>query len=163
MKTRRAARAVLVDPQQRVLLFQYEDDDIFNPINPINEPFWVMPGGGLELGESFEDAVVREIWEETGYRPASLSDCIWTREILLNWRGELINHHERFFLAEVDLKKVDLKNLGDEEEANFLDFRWWSYEEMLSTSDVLLPRGLSQLIAPLLEGKLPETPIKLTK
>jgi 8-oxo-dGTP diphosphatase len=31
-------------------------------------PIWVLPGGGIESGESPEEAVVREVWEETGLR-----------------------------------------------------------------------------------------------
>lgn len=31
-------------------------------------PVWVLPGGGIEPGESPEEAVLREVWEETGFQ-----------------------------------------------------------------------------------------------
>ncbi len=31
-------------------------------------PVWVLPGGGLEPGESPEEGAIREVFEETGYR-----------------------------------------------------------------------------------------------
>ncbi len=38
-------------------------------------PVWVLPGGGIDPGESPEDAIVREILEETGLRVKVLRIC----------------------------------------------------------------------------------------
>lgn len=39
---------------------QWEDD---------HKGAWVIPGGHVDLGEEFEAAALRELWEESGYRP----------------------------------------------------------------------------------------------
>jgi 8-oxo-dGTP diphosphatase len=56
--SRLAAYAVLVDEHDRVLLALW---------NELAEPLWTLPGGGIELTESVEAGVVRELREETGY------------------------------------------------------------------------------------------------
>lgn len=56
--TRLAAYAVIVDDQDRLLLALW---------NEPAEPLWTLPGGGVDLHESVEDGVVREVREETGY------------------------------------------------------------------------------------------------
>lgn len=33
-----------------------------------NRPMWILPGGGIDEGEDPYDAVIREVFEETGYR-----------------------------------------------------------------------------------------------
>jgi 8-oxo-dGTP diphosphatase len=56
--TRVAAYAVIVDERQRILLA------LWNEAQP---PRWTMPGGGVELAETVEEGMVRELREETGY------------------------------------------------------------------------------------------------
>lgn len=56
--TRLAAYAVILDEADRILLALR---------NVAPEPQWTLPGGGVELGETVEQAVVRELREETGY------------------------------------------------------------------------------------------------
>ena len=56
--TRLAAYAVIKDRAGRVLLALW---------NEAETPKWTMPGGGVELHETVEEAVVREVREETGF------------------------------------------------------------------------------------------------
>jgi len=58
MDLRVAAYAVVTDEDDRVLLARWTEG---------RRVAWTMPGGGLESGEDPEDAVRREVREETGY------------------------------------------------------------------------------------------------
>jgi len=53
------AAAVVFDDKDRILLVK----TTYNRVHP-----WGLPGGSLEYGESPEDTVVREVWEETSLK-----------------------------------------------------------------------------------------------
>ena len=56
--TRLGAYAVVVDERDQVLLA------LWNEVDP---PLWTLPGGGVELDETIEEGVTREVREESGY------------------------------------------------------------------------------------------------
>jgi 8-oxo-dGTP diphosphatase len=58
--TRVAAYGVIVDERDRILLALWNGEGH-------TTPQWTMPGGGVELDETVEQAAVRELREETGY------------------------------------------------------------------------------------------------
>lgn len=74
---RLAAYAVIVDDADRILLTWYNGEGR-------GDPCWSLPGGGVEFDESIEDAVVREVLEETGYHvrlgPPLTTHSWWTTD-----------------------------------------------------------------------------------
>ncbi len=59
--TRLAAYALLAAKDRSILLTWFNG-------SRWSEPCWILPGGGVDFDESIADAVVREVFEETGYR-----------------------------------------------------------------------------------------------
>ena len=59
---------------------------------------WYFPGGGIEAGESPEEALAREVTEETGFR---LVDCT-PLAVVDQPTAKGVTKECHFFLAEVD-------------------------------------------------------------
>ena len=59
--TRVTSRGIVLDEEGRIALHLIHRDDIFG-----NETYYEAPGGGVDEGESLEQAVIRECKEELG-------------------------------------------------------------------------------------------------
>lgn len=152
LRLRDAARAVVLDSDGRILLVRFEFPD---------RHVWACPGGGLEPGESHEDALRRELREEVGLEIEDVGPCIWTRTHVIpfldgRWDGQV----ERFFLVEVDrFQPVPVLSI-DQLRAEFVtDLRWWSADELAASNEIHAPRRLPQLVADLRATGRPPAPI----
>ena len=124
------------------------------PSRPLpSDTFWVTVGGGLEPGETFDDAARREVWEETGIRDFELGAWVWVGDMETDWQGEPVRVHQRFYIGRAGRTEVALDRLTDLERGVYRAHRWWSVAEMRVADETFLPIGLPDLLADLLAGR----------
>jgi len=151
---RRAGRVLLIDAQQRVLLFHFKDR-----INDTS--FWVTPGGGLDGDETFAQAARRELGEETGLQlDRPLGAHVWERCVTIRWGTRCFIQTERFFVHRVDRHRVSAAGLLDYERNELVGHQWWSADEIAASHARFAPARLASLLMSLLAGKHTE-PLRL--
>ena len=73
-----------------------------------NSPYYYLPGGRVKLGETAEDAVLRECFEELGIKPKIIRP-LWLNQAFFTEDVEKIHFHEIcvYFLIDIflDLRK----------------------------------------------------------
>jgi 8-oxo-dGTP pyrophosphatase MutT (NUDIX family) len=161
MWVRHTARVVVVNERQQVLLFRYEDAVALDPTQPDLTVYWVTVGGGLEEGQTFEAAARRELWEETGIRTEGVGPWLWTRERALRFPDESVLFHERYFLARVGDPEVSVANLLPCERQAYRSHRWWTLAERRRSQEAVRPEDFADLLAPVLAGDVPDTPVTI--
>lgn len=162
MRIRRTSRLILLDNSNRVLLFKVEDATV-NRVNDLNPWLiaWITPGGGVEEGESHEDAARRELWEETGIAGIEPGPLVAICEPVLDWSGETIQAHDRFYLIRLPNTIVTLDNMGEFERGAYRDHRWWEINALRAAQERIIPSGLVELVARIIEGDIPVEPLRL--
>jgi ADP-ribose pyrophosphatase YjhB (NUDIX family) len=158
MRIRPTVRLLIVDDQERILLLKIEDAVALDPQRPDLTIYWATPGGGVEAGETFEEAGLRELWEETGMREEELGPCVWSRKRTLHFPDETVLFDERYYLLRVKTAEVVLTNMLPQEQAVYRAHRWWTLEDIETSPEVFLPHGLAELLRPLLAGQIPSVP-----
>ncbi len=148
---RRSAKVLLLDSADRLLLLHLHD-----PVEAALGRWWELPGGGLEPGESQEQALAREVAEETGFvlDPASVSPARWHRQATFRWFGRRRWQQETVHVARLAEGTVP-GPLGrtDDEGAAVLEQRWWSLNDVAISDEAFYPRRLAELGALVLAGR----------
>jgi putative (di)nucleoside polyphosphate hydrolase len=106
---------------------------------------WQMPQGGLDEGEDWNQAAVRELQEETGIRADALTFVARTRNELFYelpddlkgkiWGGCFRGQRQHWFLARFTGRDGDVR-LDAHQPPEFCDWRWVQPETL---PDIIVP------------------------
>ena len=151
MRLRQGVRAVVLDQDDRILLVRFEFPD---------GSLWAAPGGGIGDGETPEQAIGRELAEETGLEGVELGPWIWLREhVFPFWDGSWDGQVERFVLVRTLSFEPAPRFTLEELAAEFVTgLRWWTVAELAAAGERFAPRRLPELVAALLRDGPPGEP-----
>ena len=147
---RSCVRVVLRDRAGRILLFRAV------LASRAAEHWWELPGGGIEPGESYQQAAVREIREETGLEisAAQVGPPRWRRSATWTARGVRRLQHEVVVLVQLDADAPPVTDGGRtaEELEEYVGSRWWAVADILASAERFYPGRLPELLPAFLVG-----------
>ncbi|WP_197507057.1 NUDIX hydrolase [Mitsuaria sp. 7] len=143
LRRRPSARLLVLDADSNLLLFRFVHKD--GPM--AGADFWATPGGGVEPGESFAEAAIRELREETGFVATDVGASMAEREFELQLPdGERVWALEQFFVIHVVDRALTRDAWTVLEREVMAGHRWWSAAELATTTATVWPENLPDML-----------------
>ena len=152
---RPTARVLLLDEADRILLMKGR-----LPGRPERAGVWFPIGGGVEAGETIEQAAAREILEETGITDFLLGPVVWLREGVMKMPEPRL-FKERYLVARCQGSEPTREGWDAMERTYIDDIRWWTLAELVMTTEDVRPPDLARRLPPILAGQFPAEPERI--
>lgn len=120
---RTAVRGIIQKDKKYLLIYSKYGDHKF-------------PGGGLKQGESFEETLLREVQEETGYmvKKESISEGILVKEKRKGDPDDLLEMDSYYFFCDV-FETIGVRNLDDYGAEYDYKVSWMTLEEAIENNE----------------------------
>ena len=96
-------------------------------------PYFYLPGGRVGLGETAENAVIREVHEELGIT-AKISRPLWLNQAFFNEDVDHLDYHELCIYFLMDLSGTDLlsrcERFTAQEGSRTHSFEWLAFDRL---------------------------------
>ena len=96
-------------------------------------PYYYLPGGRVKMGETAENAVIREVQEELGVTPKILRP-LWLNQAFFKEDVDRLNYHELCIYFLMDISDTDLLTRGEKFTANegqrTHKFEWLAFDRL---------------------------------
>ena len=152
---RASVKLLLLDEHDRVLLVHASDPRT-------SRRSWYPVGGGVDAGESLDEAGRREAYEETGLAGLPDGVHVWSREHTYRFDGRTVDVHEDWLLHRVTHYDPVPARLSGYETRTVLGFGWWGTDELRTRGETVFPPALGELLATLLREGIPPVPVDIS-
>lgn len=137
-RERPAARLLLLDPDDRLLLFRFTAPD--------RPPFWCTAGGACDPGESHAAAARRELIEETGFDLDPGPEVARRRADFVSLEGVPVTADERYFLVRAPSADIATHGHTELERRVMQRWHWFTRDELANWPETIFPEDIIAML-----------------